>query len=86
MEISAELTFSPLQDNFEPPIINLIKALRNSGLVIKENPLSTQVYGSYDDVMQVLQTEMKTALEAVEHGLLYIKIVKSNRKDYVPNY
>ncbi len=86
MEISAELTFSPLQDNFEPPIINLIKALRNSGLVIKENPLSTQVYGSYDDVMQVLQTEMKTALDAVEHGLLYIKIVKSNRKDYVPNY
>lgn len=86
MEISAELTFSPLQDNFEPPIINLIKALRDSGLVLKENPLSTQVYGSYDDVMQVLQTEMKTALEAVEHGLLYIKIVKSNRKDYVPNY
>lgn len=86
MEISVELTFSPLQDDFEPPIINLIKALRNSGLAIKENPLSTQVYGSYDDVMQVLQKEMKTALEAVEHGLLYMKIVKSNRKDYESNY
>lgn len=86
MEISAELTFSPLQDDFEPPIINLIKALRKSGLSIKENPLTTQVYGTYEDVMQVLQQEMKTALEAVEHGLLYIKIVKSNRKDYVPNF
>lgn len=86
MEISAELTFSPLQDDFEPPIINFIKSLRNRGLDIKENPLSTQVYGPYDEVMKVLQKEMKTALEAIEHGVLYIKIVKSNRKDYVPNY
>jgi uncharacterized protein YqgV (UPF0045/DUF77 family) len=86
MDVSVELTFSPLQNDFEPPIIDLIKSLRASGLDIKENPLSTQVYGSYDKVMDVLQKEMKIALEAVEHGLLYIKIVKSNRKDYEPDY
>lgn len=86
MEISVELTFSPLQDNFEPPIIDLIKALRHSGLDVKENSLSTQVFGHYNEVMNVLQKEMKTALDAVEHGLLYIKIVKSNRKDYEPDY
>lgn len=86
MEISVELTFSPLQDEFEPPIINFITSLRESGLDIKENALSTQVFGPYDKVMAVLNKEMKTALEAVDHGLLYIKIVKSNRKDYVPNY
>ncbi len=86
MEISVELTFSPLQDNFEPPIIELIKSLRHSGLDIKENSLSTQVFGPYDKVMTILNKEMKKALEAVEHGLLYIKIVKSNRKDYVPDY
>jgi len=86
MEISVELTFSPLQDDFEPPIINLITALRNSGLHIIENPLSTQVYGDYQAVMKVLNTEIHTALEAVEHGVLYIKIVKSNRKDYEPDF
>jgi len=86
MDISVELTFSPLQDDFEPPIINLINALRNSGLHTKENPLSTQIYGDYDAVMSVLQREMKTALEAVEHGLLYMKIVKSNRQDYEPDF
>lgn len=86
MDISVELTFSPLQDDFEPPIINLITALRNSGLHTKENPLSTQVYGDYDKVIGVLQTEIKTALEAVEHGLLYMKIVKSNRQDYEPDF
>lgn len=86
MNISVELTLTPLQDEFEPAIIDFIKALRHSGLIIKENPLSTQVYGEYDRVMAVLQKEMKIALESVERGLLYIKIVKSDRSDYEPHF
>ena len=45
MNISIELTFSPLQNDFEDHIINFIKRLRTSGLTILENPLSTQVFG-----------------------------------------
>lgn len=86
MNISVELTLTPLQDEYEPAIIDFIKALRTSGLKVLENPLSTQVYGDYDAVMNVLQKEMKTALEAVERGLLYIKIVKSDRHDYEPHF
>ncbi|HET8804296.1 MAG TPA: thiamine-binding protein [Aequorivita sp.] len=86
MKISVELTLTPLQDDYEPAIINLIKSLRNSGLTVLENPLSTQVYGDYDAVMNLLQKEMKIALEAVERGLLYIKIVKSDRSDYEPHF
>lgn len=86
MDISVELTLSPLQDDFEPAIINFIKNLRNSGLTVLENPLSTQVYGNYDEVMNLLQKEMKIALQAVERGLLYIKIVKSDRSDYEPHF
>ena len=86
LNISVELTLTPLQDDFEPAIIDFIKALRASGLKVLENPLSTQVYGEYDKVMAVLQKEMKTALEAVDKGLLYIKIVKSDRHDYEPHF
>ena len=86
MKISVELTFTPLQDDYEPAIINFIKNVRNSGLTVLENPLSTQVYGDYDAVMNLLQKEMKIALEAVERGLLYIKIVKSDRSDYEPHF
>ncbi len=86
MKISVELTLTPLQDNYEPAIIDFIKRLRNSGLTVMENPLSTQVYGDYDEVINLLQKEMKTALEAVERGLLYIKIVKSDRSDYEPHF
>jgi uncharacterized protein YqgV (UPF0045/DUF77 family) len=86
MNISVELTLTPLQDDFEPAIINFIKNLRASGLTVLENPLSTQVYGEYDVVMKVLTNEMKTALYAVERGLLYIKIVKSDRSKYEPHF
>jgi uncharacterized protein YqgV (UPF0045/DUF77 family) len=86
MKISVELTLTPLQDNYEPAIIDFIKALRNSGLTIKENPLSTQVYGDYDEVMHLLDTEIKSAFEAIERGLIYIKIVKSDRSDYAADF
>jgi uncharacterized protein YqgV (UPF0045/DUF77 family) len=86
MNISVELTLTPLQDDFEPAIIDLIKRLRASGLTILENPLSTQVYGDYDTVMSLLQKEMKIALMAIDNGLLFIKIVKSDRSDYEPHF
>lgn len=86
MHISVELTLSPLEDSFEGHIIDFIKKLRVSGLTILENPLSTQVYGEYDEVMQVLGTEIKTAFELMDKGLLYMKIVKSDRSRYEPHF
>ena len=86
MKISVELTLTPLQDDFEPAIIHFIKKLRASKLKILENPLSTQVYGDYDEVMQVLQDEIKEACELIDKGLLYMKIVKSDRRDYEPHF
>ena len=86
MEISVELTFSPLQDDFEQHIINFIKKLRASGLTVLENPLSSQVYGNYDEVMQVLNSEIKEAFELMDKGLLYMKIIKTDRSDYEPHF
>ncbi|MGC6431942.1 MAG: YkoF family thiamine/hydroxymethylpyrimidine-binding protein [Jejuia sp.] len=86
MKISVELTLTPLQDDFEPAIINFIKKLRASNLQVLENPLSTQIYGDYDDVMALLQTEIKEAFELIDKGLLYMKIVKSDRHDYEPHF
>ena len=86
MDISVELTFSPLQDDFEEHIIKFIKKLRHSGLTVLENPLSTQVFGPYDQVMEVLNGEIKEAFGLMERGLLYMKIVKSDRSDYEPHF
>jgi len=86
LKISVELTFSPLMDQYEKPIQDFIKKLRASGLIVTENPLSTQVYGDYDQVMNLVQTEMKTAFNNVNSGLMYMKIVKTDRSDYEPNF
>ena len=86
MHVSVELTFSPLQNDFEAPIIAFIKKLRASGFTVMENPLSTQVYGEYDRLMPMLQDTMKEALLSAEHGLFYIKLVKSDRSAYEPHF
>lgn len=86
MNISVELTLSPLQDTYEEHIINFIKKIRASGLTVLENPLSTQIYGDYDEVMHLLQVEIKEAFELMDKGLLYMKIVKSDRSEYEPHF
>jgi uncharacterized protein YqgV (UPF0045/DUF77 family) len=86
MKVSVELTFSPLQDQYEQEIIRFIRALRASGLTVMENPLSTQVYGEYREVMEVLQREMEQSLNAVQQGVFYMKMVKSDRSAYEPHF
>ncbi len=86
MNISVELALTPLQDDFEVPIIDFIKKLRTSGLTVLENPLSTQVYGGYDEVMGILQSEIKEAFNNLEHVVLTMKLVKSDRSDYEPHF
>lgn len=86
MKISVELTFSPLQDDYEAHIIDFIKRLRDSGLTLLENPLATQIYGPYDLVMDVLQKEIKRSFEEIGIGLFYIKLVKTDRSDYAADF
>lgn len=86
MKISVELTLTPLQDAYEEPVIRFIKKLRASGLTVLENPLSTQVYGDYDMVMELLKDEIREAFESMDRGLLHMKIVKSDRSTYEPHF
>ncbi|WP_318310616.1 YkoF family thiamine/hydroxymethylpyrimidine-binding protein [Flagellimonas crocea] len=86
MKISVELTLSPLQDDFEAPIIDFIKKMRDSGLTVLENPLSTQVFGDYDEVMELLRSEIRESFENLDHVVLTMKMVKSDRSDYEPHF
>ena len=86
MKISVELTLSPLQDDFEAPIKKFIKTLRASGFRVIENPLSTQIYGEYDKVMEFLTEEIRESFLAVDHVVLTMKLVKSDRSDYAADF
>lgn len=86
MKISVELTLLPLNNEFEESIIQFIKKLRASHFVVLENPLSTQIYGEYDQLMRYLAEEIKTAFENSEHVVMTMKIVKSDRSNYEPHF
>lgn len=86
MKVSIELTLTPLQNDFEEPIKNFIKKLRASEFTVLENPLSTQVYGDYDKVVPFVTSEIKNTFKNLNHVVLTMKMVKSDRSDYEPNF
>ena len=86
MEVSVDLTLSPLQNDYEKHVINFIKALRNSEFSILENPLSTQIFGDYDKLMPFLNREIKHSFENTDISVLTMKVVKTNRSNYEPNF
>ena len=62
MKLSIELTLTPLKNDFIPPIKLFIKQLRGLGFDIIENPLSTQIYGDFDLIMDKLVPLIKKRL------------------------
>lgn len=86
MEISIELTLTPLKEAYVLEIKKFIKALRNSGLKVIENPLSTQIYGEYNEVMDFLLPLIYTTFKNEKAVMLHLKLVKGDRSLYVPDF
>ena len=86
MKISVDLTLTPLKDNYESYIIDFIRNLRASEFTVLENPLSTQIYGEYDRLMPFLTQEIKRSFSELDIVVLQMKIVKTDRSDYEPNF
>ena len=86
MEISAELTLSPLQDNYEELIKKFIIELRKSEFKVIENPLSTQIYGEYYSLMEFLKNAIAKSLIDQEAVIIIIKIIKGDRSGYIPSF
>ncbi|MFK8010169.1 MAG: YkoF family thiamine/hydroxymethylpyrimidine-binding protein [Saprospiraceae bacterium] len=60
MKLSVEISMYPLDKNFGGHILNFIKRIKSHpNISSKTNSMSTQIFGEYDEVMSVLQKEMK---------------------------
>ena len=86
MEVSVEFTLLPLQDEFELPIQRFIKVLRTSEFEVFENPLSTHVYGEYKTLMPFLTGLIEDTFQNLDQVVLNMKIVKTNRSKYEPDF
>ena len=80
MKISVELTLAPLNNNYVPTIKSFIK------IIINETPLSTQIYGEYDEVMNMIIPIIRKTFEDEDAVMLHIKMIKGDRSQYEPDF
>jgi len=79
MKISVDISMYPMNQNYEKPILEFIEKLRNSPFPILENPLTTQIYGDYDAVMDFLKTTMKESFLDEDMCVFTLKFIKGDR-------
>lgn len=78
MNTSVDISYYPLKDEFIPPIKNFIDRLNSyEQLVVKTNGMSTQVFGSYFEVMKALTNEIYQAFE-LPHSVFVLKIINAD--------
>jgi uncharacterized protein YqgV (UPF0045/DUF77 family) len=66
MDIGVEISLYPLQREFAPVIGEFVGRLNaDTRLKVATNSMSTQVFGSYEDVMDALRRELRTTLESL---------------------
>jgi uncharacterized protein YqgV (UPF0045/DUF77 family) len=79
MIVTAELSFYPLNEDYVKRVLAFIARLqRHSDLAIQTSAMSTQLTGSYDRVMEVLNDEMLESLEE-EDCVFVLKIARAVR-------
>lgn len=67
MHLSVEISMYPLKDEYIPTIQAFIDRMNtHQGLNVITNTMSTQVFGDYDLVMDMLRDEMRIAFD--QHG------------------
>lgn len=86
MTVSIDISMYPLHKDFEIPIKNFIKKLRTSGFTTIENPLSTQVYGDYNEIMSWLQENIHETFLNEKHCVFTLKIINGDRSSYEPSF
>lgn len=69
MEIGIEISLYPLRAEFVPAIKEFLERLNRAGqLRVVTNSMSTQIFGPYEDVMEVLRRELRTTFERMEEN------------------
>jgi uncharacterized protein YqgV (UPF0045/DUF77 family) len=67
MDIGIEISLYPLQADFGTVIHQFIERLNSEGRFrVVSNSMSTQVFGPYEEVMDLLRRELHTTLTGLE--------------------
>jgi len=78
MNISVEISYYPLKDEFKAAVFDFIERIQNyPNLEISRNGMSTQIFGEYNDVMSILTKEIKKSFE-LPSSIFLLKIVNAD--------
>ena len=78
MKVAVDISLYPLDEDFIPPIKNVIQRLaQHDDVEIEYNRMSTQLRGEYDVVMSVLTQEIRTTFADVPKAVFTIKILNN---------
>jgi uncharacterized protein YqgV (UPF0045/DUF77 family) len=76
MDIGIEISLYPLNAEFIPPIQDFIDRLNaRAKFKVVTNSMSTQVFGSFDDVFRVLVPEIRTTFEHNQKAVFVMKVL-----------
>ena len=84
--MSVEITLIPVKKKYKSIIKKFIKEIRNSNFKVIETPLSTQIYGDYDLLMNYLNKEIKNVFNDEDHIIVQLKLFNIDRSDYRPDF
>ena len=78
MRVAVDISLYPLADDFLPPIKDVIDRLNaESSVEVVTNAMSTQIRGEYDEVMAVLNREIKKTFDQYPKTVFAIKILNN---------
>jgi len=78
MNVSIDVSYYPLKDEFIPPIKNFIQRLNSyDNISVKTNGMSTQVFGDYFKVMEIITKEIHSSFQ-LPHSVFILKIINAD--------
>jgi uncharacterized protein YqgV (UPF0045/DUF77 family) len=76
MKTTVEISNYPLNADYEPPILDFIGRVKaNENIIVKTNATSTHIVGEYDDVMEILQKEIKDSFKKYGKAIFVMKVL-----------
>ena len=82
MKASVEISMYPLTSSYEAPILDFIKRLNaHPQLTIRTNTMSTQVFGEYEALMQIVTREIKQSFEDHPSVVMVMKVINADLEE-----
>jgi uncharacterized protein YqgV (UPF0045/DUF77 family) len=76
MDIGIEISLYPLTSEFIPPIEDFIARLnRDERFKVVTNSMSTQIFGPYEVLFDVLQRELRVTFERAGKAVFVMKVL-----------